>query len=213
MKQDVTLVLQKKAEQVRYATEILLQQTQDWQTIQEFLSNRVQEIELNDRQKGKLKRYQYIYDQLSSGKYTDTEVRSQISKIFLISSSQAYEDINCAREIFNSVININKQFELKMELQSARDLKRKCAEIGDYKNAFQAQKCIIEILKTLPDEETNAGELFKDHHWEVTFDPALLGAPPVNMLEVLAALNAKRNKKINLDMFEELSFTEEDAKQ
>ena len=62
------------------------------------------------------------------------------------------------------------------------------------------------MLKELPDEEENPAELFEGHQIEAVFDPTLLGAPAVDMKEVLKAINEKRDKKIQIDMFEELSY-------
>ena len=204
MKEEVTKYLQKKAEQVSYATELLLSKTRDWQAIQQYLCNRLNEITLTPTQEEKLKLYQYIYNQLVSGKYTDQDVINQVMKLFDIKIVQAYEDLSCTREVFNSVININKLFELNLQLQINRDMMRKAAEINDFNSYRFLEKNRIELLKELPDVEENPGEDFIGHEFEATFDPRKLGAPDVNMKEVLTAINAKRKVKIKTDMFEEL---------
>ena len=208
MKEDVSVVLQRKAEQVRTGTEILMAQTVDWQVIKMYLSNKLSDLELTPTQQNKLERYQYIYNQLVSGKYTEQEVTGQVKKLYNVATAQAYEDITSAKEIFSTLFHINKRFELKIELEAARDMRRKAMELSDIKAAAAVQKNIVLLLKDLPEEIENPGELFEGHTFEFTFNPALLGAPPVDMKELLSAINAKRRKKISIDMFDEIPFEE-----
>ena len=207
MKQDneLLLLLRKKSEQVRNAANILTDQTNDWQLIKAYLSNRIGDFELSAIQQQKLERYQFIYNQLVGGRYTKQEIINQAMKLQDgISLRHAYLDFNNAQEIFSSVINIKKQFELTIELESARNLKRKCEEMQDFKTAAAIQKNIIAIISMLPDEEEDQTAAFEGIEMTVTFDPRLLGAPPVNMKEVLDAINAKRAVKIRTDMFQEI---------
>jgi hypothetical protein len=204
----VSNVLIKRAEQIRSATEILIAKTNDWQMIKQFLCNRLEDMQLTEVQQSKLERYQFIYNQLVSCKYTDQDVLNMLMKSYGIKVYQAYEDMKCARELFTAVININKRFELQIELQSAKDMKRKCVEIGDFKTAGAIQKNIVAIMAMLPDEEDNPAELFEGHEIEAVFDPKLLGAPDVNMKEVLAAINAKRKVAIKTDLFENIPYEE-----
>lgn len=208
MKEDVTKALVKRAEQVQKSAELLMAKTCDWQVIKQYLSNRLEEIELSPEQQKKLERYQYIYNQLVSGKYTDQEVVNQVTKIYSVKISQAYEDISCTREIFNAVININKQFELKLQLQINRNMLRKAEELSDLKAYAQLEKNRALLLKQLPEVEDNPAELFEGHTIEAVFDPRLLGAPDIDMKEVLKAVNEKRGKKINIDMFDDLPYEE-----
>ncbi len=197
-------LLIKKAEQVQYGAQIVVDKIKDWQVIKQYMCNRLNDIELTDIQQKKLERYQFAYNQLVSGKYTDTDVVNQLIKLFKIKTTQAYEDLNCCRELFNSVINVNKQFEISNELQIAKAARAKCLEIFDFKNAAALLKVIQNLIAMLPDQNDNPGELFEGHVIEAVFDPALLGAPKVDMKEVLTAINAKRNVPIKIDMFEEL---------
>jgi len=64
------------------------------------------------------------------------------------------------------------------------------------------------LLSLLPDKEDSSSELFEGHSIEAVFDPTLLGAPAVDMQEVLKAVNEKRDKKINI--FDHLSFEDFD---
>ena len=200
----VNKLLIKKAEQIRTGAEMLISKTRDFQVIQEYIKNRIDEIKLTPDQQKKLDRYQYIYNQLVSGKYTDQEIINQVMKMHNIKIVQAYEDMNCSRELFNSVFNINKRFELNLQLQINRDMLRKAAELNDVLGFARLEKNRVSLLAELPDEEENPADLFEGHIIEPTFDPKLLGAPPVDMKEVMKAINEKRNVKIKTDMFEEL---------
>ncbi len=204
MSNDVMISFNKKASQVAAGVDILMEKTQDWQIIKQFLCNRINDFELLPRQVKKLERYQYIYNQLVNGRYTDQEVVHQVEKFFRISIQQAYEDMHSAREIFLSVVNINKRFELQLQLQINRRMLNKAEELRDL-NAYAAlEKNRALLLKELPEEEENTADLFEGHTIEAVFDPRLLGAPDVDMNAVLAAVNAKRNKKIKIDMFEDI---------
>lgn len=206
MKEEVSLVFQKKAEQIAYASEILVSSTRDWQMIREYMSNRIKDMELTDTQKEKLARYTFIYNQLVSGKYTENEVLHQVMKKHDIKMVQAYEDMRCTREIWNTVLAFNKQFELKLELQIADDLRRKCVELGDMKSAAAFQKNKIAIQAMLPAVEEDNSQIFTGHSLEAVFNPQLLGAPAVNMKEVIEAINAKRKVKIKTELFESIHF-------
>lgn len=200
------MLLQKRATQLSYATELLYDKTRDWQMIREYMCNRLKDSKLTETQQLKLQRYQFIYNQVVSGRYTDQEVISMVMNMYDIELTQAYEDINCTREVFNSVLSINKQFEIKMELQAAKDMKRKCLELNDFKSAAAIHKNIIALLAMLPELEEDPAEAFRGHEIEAVFNPVLLGAPPVNMKEVIAAINAKRKAKIKTELFEDLAF-------
>lgn len=208
MKDDVTTALQKKAEEVNAAAEFIMAKTRDWQVIKNYLSNRIKDLALTPEQQKKLERYQYIYNQMVSGRYTDQEVVNQVKTNYKVEVTQAYEDINNTREIFNSVVNVHKQFEIKLQLQINRKMLHKAAELQDMKAYAALEKNRALLIKQLPDEPENPAEFFEGHIYEMTFDPELLGAPPVDMIKVLQAINAKRNKHIKTDMFEELSYKE-----
>ncbi|MEP7111197.1 MAG: hypothetical protein ABI760_24590 [Ferruginibacter sp.] len=202
----ITALLQMKSAQVLSAAELLMSKTRDWQVIKQFLSNRLNDIILTKDQEKKLNRYQYIYNQLASARYTKLEVINQVQKLYSISVSQVYDDINCTQEIFSTVININKLFEIQLELESAKDMKRKCIEVSDIKTAALVQKNIIALQAMLPDDEQTPGEDFEGHTFEPVFDPRLLGSPEIDMNELLAAINAKRKVKIKTDLFQDIPF-------
>lgn len=208
MKEDVIRALTKKADAIEKGTNLLLEKTRDWQVIKAYLNNRLVDLELTDIQQKKLERYQFVYNQLVSGKYTDQEVISQLTNksMYGVSLSQAYEDMSSSREIFASVVNINKRFEINLQLQINRNMQRKAEELGDFKALAALEKNRALLLKLLPDEEENPAEFFEGHIFEAVFDPRLLGAPDIDMKEVLKAVNEKRNKKINIDLFDDIPF-------
>lgn len=195
--------LVQKAEVVRTAAERLAERTYDWQMIRDFISNRVDDYHLTPQQEKKLERYQYIYNQMVSGKYTKNEILNQLTnkKLFGISLVQAYEDLACSQELFATTININRNFEINLQLEINRNLMRKAEELGDLKAAAQFEKNRALLLKLLPEEEDTTAELFEGHIIEAVFDPTLLGAPEIDMREVLKMINEKRKVKINIDMF------------
>lgn len=205
MKEDVKTALTKRAEEVSRQAEFILAKTRDWQMIKKYMSNRVQDTQLTNEQQKKLERYQFAYNELITGRSTDQQTVNQVKNFFKISLSQAYEDVNATKEIFSSVVNVNKLFELNLALQLNTKYKAKAEEMGDMKSLAQFEKNRKDLLKLLPDAEENGSEIFEGHTYEMVFDPSMLGAPSkIDMKELLAAINAKRGKKINLDMFPEL---------
>lgn len=209
MKTDVARALIKKAEGVQKATEKILEITRDWQLIKAYLSNRLDEaFELTPEQEKKLERYKYAYDQLSSGKYTEQEVVAQLTnkKLYGVSLSQAYEDLRCSKEIFSTLLSVNRTFEIKLQLDVNRNLMRKAEELGDLKAVAALEKNRAMLLKLLPEEDESPADLFEGHVFEAVFDPRLLGAPDIDMKEVLKLVNEKRGKKIDIDLFEDIPF-------
>ncbi len=168
------------------------------------------DITLSPVQERKLARYKFIYDQLGSGRYTKSQVISQLmnEKIWGVSMSQAYEDIRCCTELFTFVTAPKKQFELNLQLEIAKAAQAKCMEVFDFKAAAAFGKVIKDLVAMLPDEEDVPGQDFEGHTLEGVFDPRLLGGPAVDMIEVLKTINAKRKVPINLDLFEHLKFEE-----
>ncbi len=206
--------LQDKAKQIADATELLIAKTRDWQVIKQFINNRISKMDLTPGQLDKYERYQYIYNQLASGKYTEQQVISQLTNkdFFGVSLTQAYEDISNTREIFSTTLHINKRFELKMELESARKMKIAATEVGNFTAAFRFQKNILYILAQIEETDSAPGELFEGHEIEAVFDPSLLGAPKIkqqDLKDLLSAINSKHNKKIDLSFIQDIEY--EDA--
>lgn len=197
------------ASQITHGVETLLNSTSDWQTIREYICNRLPKEQLTEIQKKKLERYTYIYNQTMTGKYSKTEIISQITSMYGVDLSLAYEDYNCMQELFGTYIHINKLFEIKMEIEAAKRLKRKAEAAMDFKGAAAIQKNLIALYALIPDEEQSLAELFKGHTIEAIYDPRLLGAPDVNMTELLKTINAKRKVKINVDKFEQIGIEKE----
>lgn len=197
------------ASQITHGVETLLNSTSDWQTIREYICNRLPKEQLTEIQQKKLDRYTYMYNQTMTGKYSKAEIISQVITMLGVDQRQAYEDYNSMQELFGTYIHINKLFEIKMQIEGAKRLQRKAEEAMDFKGAAAIQKNLIALYSMIPDEEQNMAELFKGHSIEAVYDPRLLGAPDVNMGELLKAINSKRKVKINVDSFEQIGIEKE----
>lgn len=208
-KEAVNVALLNRQDQIQRSAELIMEKTRDWQVIKQFLCNRLSENFLTPAQEEKLKRYQYIYNQLVSGKYTETEVVSQLTnpQLFNIGSTQAYDDIAATKEIFPSFININKRFEIIVQLQINRDMLRKASELCDLKAYAALEKNRTALLALVEEDEAIPGELFEGHQLEAVFNPALLGVPEItkeDMKSLLQELNDKRKVKIKTDFIEDI---------
>jgi hypothetical protein len=208
MSRKLITVLKDTANQVETTAALLVQKTSDWQTIKRYMTSRTSDIKLTDVQKEKMKRYQFIYNQIISNKYTESEVINTVVKLYDIEQRQAYEDLDDTRELFTTLLNINKAFELKVELESAKSLKRLCVAKGDLPSAAKFSKNIIQILALINQEETMPEGVFEGHAIEAVFDPKLIGAPEISeeqMKALLQKINLKRNKQISI---EDIGFEE-----
>ncbi len=197
-------LINQRVKEVETACETILAKTRDWQMIQKYLSAKSGTITLTGTQKKKLEKYQFIYNQMVSQRFTNTEVVNMVVNTYRVDISQAYEDLRSTKEVFAFDVNFNKRFELHLQLENNRRMLRKAEEVSDMKAYAALEKNRALLLKLLPDEETADYPLFEGHTIEAVFDPSLLGAPKITktqMVELLSRINEKRQKKIDLNKF------------
>ena len=168
----------KQTEILRRA-EWMTEQTNDMQTIRSYMSARMKEVKLTVDQELKLRRWQFIYDQLSSGKYTETDVRNQLQKHFGICEQVAYADIHTAKEIFSTTLNLNKKFKIITDIQLLDLMKLKAREANKLDEYAKLQRVQNELYKMIPDEEPNPTEDFTPRTNLVQYNPGLLGIPAI----------------------------------
>ena len=202
MKNDVTTQLTNQAEAIRKGAELLVQSTNDWQLIKLYLSNRTKDLQLTDIQQEKLNRYNFMYNQLASGSYTEAEVVNMSSKQNQVSLQQSYEDLSCTKELFAVLFNFNKSFELHLQLTINRMMLAKAQEASDFVAFAIMEKNRVKLMSMLPEQEQNES-WFEAHENIIEFNPALIGAEDVDMKEVLTYINDKRKVKINTDLFDQ----------
>ena len=200
--------LKTTGESIAAKTEQLNVHTRDWQLIKQFLQNRIADITLTKKQEEKLERYQYIYNQSVSGKYTESQIVNSCMTLYKVKLTQAYDDLKCAKEIFSSVININKQFELSLQLQINKKLMIKAESVNDFQALAAFEKNRIQLLAMVEVVEENPADLFEGHTIEAVFDPSLIGAASLDLPELMRVINEKRKIKINPNLFEHLNYTD-----
>lgn len=208
MKISVETDLIKKADQVRNTAALIMQQTSDWQIIKEYLCNRLEELQLTPQQKAKLDRYQFIYNQQVCGRYSTQQIVNMLRSTYGIQKTQAYEDIRNTKEIFASVININRAFEINVQLEINRQMIAEARANRDYRSASSLERNRASLLAMLPEDDERPADLFTGHTIQAIFDPRLLGAPDVDLHEVLKIINEKRDVKLRLDQITSLPFEE-----
>ncbi|HRN79978.1 MAG TPA: hypothetical protein PKY29_04465 [Ferruginibacter sp.] len=204
MNRNILHQFNKTAEQVKNSAEILLSSTTDWQIIKQYLTSKKHEVRLSEDQFKKLERYQFIYNQLVSGEYSDTEVVNMVQKTYGIEHYQSYDDLKHTKELFNTIININKVWEIKMQLEVNRAMQAKARDMADLKAYAMLEKNRIQLIALIPDIEEESGEMFQGHHIQPVFDPSLIGAEEVDMGELLKEINQKHNKKIKTELFTDI---------
>ena len=194
--------LRKTAEQIEHTSTLILNKTKDWQVLEQYLNNRLSEDKLSEKQKEKLERYQFMYSQLASHKYSETDVVNQTKNFFNISLVQAYEDLNSTKELFSSIININKAFEFSILLSACKRYARKCEEIGDFKAAASIAKTMVLLVREVEAIEKDKPQEFEGFKLEPVFDPSLIGAPVItkkDMADLVKRINEKRGRNLKFD--------------
>lgn len=174
--------------------EYITEQTNDLQTIRAYMSNRFENIRLTDQQEFKLKRWQFIYDQLSSGKYTEKEVRHQVVTHFRIDEGTAYKDMRTAQELFSTTLNINKRFKIITDLRLLDLMQLKAREAQDMDAYAKLQKAKNDLYRMLPDEEEVPGDHFEPRQNVLQYNPRLLGVDPVPTDKVRELLKELANE-------------------
>jgi len=173
-------ILKKNQLELIERAEWITEQTNDYTLIRQYMSSRFDDIKLNDVQQLKLRRWQFVYDQLSSGKHSEEDVRHQLILHFSISESQAYADIRVSKELFSTTLNINKKFEIIKDIKLLDMMLRKAREANKGDDYAKLQKAKNELYKMLPDENEVPGDYFEARKNEIQYDPTLLGVTPVS---------------------------------
>jgi hypothetical protein len=204
--QAVSASLKKKAADIVKSVESITEKTRDWQLIKQFMLNRLGDIKLTPKQVEKMGRYQFAYNQMAGGKYNDNDVINLTMNMYGLEYSQACEDVSASKEIFSTVININKKFELNIQLQVNRNLQKKAEQLCDFKALAAFEKNRIAMLAMVQDEEENPADQFVGHQFEAVFNPSLIGAVPVDLKELMTVINEKRKVKLKPELFQHLEF-------
>lgn len=210
---NISQYLVKKSLEIAAATESMVEVTQDWQQILEFMKNRIDDVKLTKKQREKMKRYSFAFHQASSGKFTDNEVRNLLCSEFSISKSQAFEDMRCMREIYISVENPNKRFELMIALQVNKRMMIKCEEMGEMLIWAMLEKNRIKLIDQLQVEEENPAADFKGQIIQPQFAPSMISDEVIDWKEITKMINEKRYAPLALSkLITEIPYEDLDDK-
>lgn len=196
-------VLAVRAQQIASTAELLAQQTSDWQVIQAYVTGRLLDLQLTPVQEVKLQRYQFAYNQLVSGKYTENEVCEMIQSTYGLTYVQALQDIRESKEIFASSVNINKLFEIRLRIELNKQYIQMAVARGDLRAAAAFEKNGVKLADMLPEAESTAAEHFEPHKNIFVFDPSLLGYGQLEKADVdqlLKDINDKYPGKLNINL-------------
>ncbi len=207
MKQELSKAMQSKAGEIAKAAELAAAHISDWQQIKAFFKNRLADIELSPQQQEKLKRYNTIYSELQGNNYTDIELPGMISKLFNISLPTAYKEIAATKELYSRVIHLDKLFEIRLCIEQCKIMLHKSEESGDMAAWAVIDRNRQKYVAMLPEEESKMEENYQVPQIIAMFNPELLGMPAeFNMKELLDKINAKRDAKINTELFDEVEI-------
>jgi len=194
MKTNVKQALEQNKNQIALSAEIAAQEINDWQAIQAYITNRISNISLTDEQKIKLKRYEFAYNQFVSGKYAQHEVVEMLQESFNISYPQALRDVKDCREIFTTTININKLFEIKIQLEINRIMLKKAEDSNDLKAYAQLEKNRQKFIAMLPDDESSLADEFIPRQNILEYNPELIGVKIQDINEIRALAKDLKRK-------------------
>jgi hypothetical protein len=203
-------IVKKRTANIKSGAETLANRVNDWQVVSAFLKNRVKDIVLTPLQQEKMRRYKYVYEQLSTGKILDKDVAAELSKQFDIEIYQAWEDVRDAKEIYTEIFDINKAWELKLALDMNLKMLQKANASGDLKAYAALEKNRAKLLELVETKDENPAEDFAGHTNLILFDPVLIGAAPVDIKAVNDYINQKR-KTLKADQIEDAEVID-DAK-
>jgi hypothetical protein len=201
-------VLNKKNMAIKSGAELLASKTNDWQTVRDYLKNRLDNISLTPKQQEKMARYKFVYEQISTGKSADKDVATELSKNFGVDIRVAYEDIRDAKQIYSEVFDINKSWELKLALDMNLKMLQKANTANDLKAYAALEKNRAKLLELVENKEDNPAEDFEGHTNIILFDPALIGAEKIDMKTVTDYIQSKR-QKMKADNIEEAEVINE----
>lgn len=170
----------------------------DFQMVRKFMYNRLGDaMKLSETQEMMLKRYQFVYDQFSTGKYSESDIVHQLIAQFGITEATARQSIARAKELFNNTLSLKRLFEIKLDIETTNRLIRKAEKANRFDDVAKLMKVKVELYKLLPDEEEVPADYFEPRKNEFMYDPHLLGVEPVSQGEIQKVLDdLKVNFKI-----------------
>lgn len=199
MKSSVQQALERTAAQIATHAEAVAAEINDWQTIKSALTRRI-EVQLTPIQQQKLEQYQYVYNQLVSGKYTEMDVLEMLQGgMYDMNFQQALRTLRDAKELFSATLNVSKLFEIRLQLERNLVMLNKCDKARDPKAYAQIEKNRVKLLSMLPEEGTTVADDFVPRQNLVMYDPTLLGVTPADvqdLLELKKELEKKYGGKI-----------------
>lgn len=156
--------------------EYMAEQTNDFQVIKSFMNNRFNDLtSLTPQQELKMKRWQFIYDQSSTGKYTDADIRNQLVTHFKITEHQAWDDMRKSQELFTKTLHFDKKFKMMIDLQLLDLMRAKAISNNDIDGFAKLQKQRNDLYRLIPDEEEQPGDYFKPIQLNYAFNPEYMG--------------------------------------
>lgn len=208
--------LQKKSIEITLNAEYITERINDFTTIKQFMKNRIAgAIMLNEAQEIQLKRYQFIYDQRSTGKHSELDIMGMLTNMFKVSEGQARIDLKNAKELFANTMQFNKQFEIMMDMKVLDMLKQKAIAVNNLDAFSKLQKQKTELLKLMPDEQDTSMADFEPIKIVYADNPELLGRSRIPIARIEALVNQLKtehgisNFDFNPNFFEDAEIIEE----
>lgn len=170
------------------------EQLNDLFAVRDYMLRRINQTDLTPTQQKKLELYEFAYNQLIGGKWSESEVIDLIiTKSGIKQKPLAVQVLNDTKELFTTVLSVHKQWELKKQLHLNENLLRKAEMSGDYRSAAAFAKNMIAITDRIETIE-NEQEEFKGHTLVVSADPSIIGVEPAKAKDVQKLLNDLKEK-------------------
>lgn len=201
IKNELSKILLKNEALIDTASE----QVNDLHAVRSFMMRRIAEHELSPTQQKKIEIYEFIYNQLIGRKWSELELIELIkSKYKCPSRPMAVSLLNDTKELFTTVLAVNKQWELKQQVEACKAMMRKAELTGDFKAYAALEKNFYKMLELVEEVEV-AQDDFVGHTMVITADPSVIGVKAADPAEV-KLLMAELKEKFG---FEDATILEE----
>lgn len=172
-------IYRQKEEQAIKQAELAAQATDDYLAVKDFMLRRISYIELTPAQERIRNIYSFAYNQLLSGKFTEKEVLSLIMTEYKVPVGAAIQYLKDSKELYNIIFDVNKAWEIHVQLELNKIQMQKANARGDQKAYALLERNRIKLLDLIPEKEESTNDDFVGHLIEPQFNPALLGIDPI----------------------------------
>lgn len=184
--------LQRQLDEQNRIMDTIGEQLDDLYQVRDYMLRRIAEHQLTPVQQKKLELYEFIYNQSLSTQWDEDELIDLVRNRANCSRPVAIQLIHESRELFTTVLSVNKQWEIKRQLMANERLLQKAETMGDFKAYAALERNRYKLLEMV--QEVTRNEEFKGHTLQITADPEVIGVKPASKSEIRQLLKELKEK-------------------